>query len=84
MKTSPSRVPGVAPFGRTNPNAIITCNGNREAIPQPDPFIAEVRDFIDAIAENRPPLAGLEDGVRNVAIMDVAWRSQSLYPVPSA
>jgi 1,5-anhydro-D-fructose reductase (1,5-anhydro-D-mannitol-forming) len=73
---------GEAVFGRTNREAIITCNGDRQVIPQPDPFIAEVQDFVDAIAQDRPPLAGLEDGLRNVAIMDVAWRSPSLHPVP--
>lgn len=69
-------------FGRTNTHAFITCNGDRQAIPQPDPFVAEVADFIEAIENKRPPLSGLEDGVRNVEIMDVAWTSKCLHPVP--
>jgi 1,5-anhydro-D-fructose reductase (1,5-anhydro-D-mannitol-forming) len=66
-------------FGRTNPQAIVTCNGERQAVPQPDPFAFEIRDFIEAIEHKRPPLATLEDGLRNVEIMDVAWRSKSLH-----
>lgn len=69
-------------FGRTNPQARITCNGESETIPQPDPFAAEIRDFIGAIEGKRPPLATLEDGLRNVEIMDAAWRTNSLHPLP--
>jgi predicted dehydrogenase len=68
-------------FGRSHREAILTYNGQAETIPQPDPFIAEVRDFVEAIEGKRPPLADLEDGLRNVAIMDMAWRSKSRHPV---
>ena len=34
-----------------------------------------------AIEGGRPPLATLEDGLRNVEIMDVAWKSNSLHPL---
>lgn len=68
-------------FGRKNPQAIITCNGKQEAVAQPDPFAAEIRDFVEAIEGKHPPLATLEDGLRNVAIMDVAWTSKSRHPV---
>jgi len=68
-------------FGRKNPEAIITVNGKPESVPQPDPFAAEIRDFIEAIEDKRPPLATLEDGLRNVEIMEVAWNSKSLHPV---
>jgi predicted dehydrogenase len=66
-------------FGRTNPQAFITCNGEREAIDQSDPFAAEIRDFVEAIEGHHPPLATLDDGLRNVEIMDVAWKSNSLH-----
>jgi 1,5-anhydro-D-fructose reductase (1,5-anhydro-D-mannitol-forming) len=72
---------GEACFGRSNPQAVITCNGERETIPQPDPFAAEIRDFVQAIEGERPPLATLEDGLRNVEIMDVAWKSKSRHPL---
>ena len=74
-------ITGEGCFGRSHPEAIVTYNNERETIPQPDPFIAEIQDFVDAINEKRAPLATLEDGLRNVDIMDVAWRSKSRHPV---
>jgi predicted dehydrogenase len=68
-------------FGRTNRQAFLTVNGREMVVEQQDPFVGEIRDFVDAIREKRPPLAGLEDGLRNVAIMDVAWESKSLHPI---
>lgn len=68
-------------FGRKNPEAIITVNGKPKSVPQPDPFAAEIRDFVEAIEGKHQPLATLEDGLRNVEIMDVAWKSNSLHPV---
>jgi len=64
-------------FGRKNAEAIITLNGEPETVAQPDPFAAEIRDFVEAIEGKHPPLATLEDGLRNVEIMDVAWTSKS-------
>ncbi len=70
-------------FGRKNPQAIITCNGNRDTIEQTDPFVSEIRDFVEAIRDQRSPLVTLEDGVRNVQIMEVAWEKSMLHPVPA-
>lgn len=71
-------------FGRTNPQAIITCNGERQAVDQTDPFVSEIKDFVDAIQKGRPPEAGLEDGLRNARIMDVAWEKSMMHPVEAA
>jgi predicted dehydrogenase len=68
-------------FGRSHKQAFITFNGKQFAVDQTDPFVLELRDFIDAITEKRAPLAGLEDGLRNVEIMDRAWESKSLHPL---
>jgi len=68
-------------FGRTNPQAFVTCNGDRQAVDQTDPFVAEIKDFVEAIEQGRHPEAGLEDGVRNNRIMDVAWENSMLNPV---
>jgi predicted dehydrogenase len=60
-------------FGRTNPEGLITHNGKLTKIPQGDPFVPELRDFVEAIRDKRAPLAGLEDGVRNLDLMDKAF-----------
>jgi predicted dehydrogenase len=68
-------------FGRTNRQAFLTVNGRRMTVDQADPFVGELRDFVDAIREKRPPLAGLDDGVENVALMDRAWEGPGLRAV---
>lgn len=68
-------------FGRTNPQAFVTCNGQRQAIDQTDPFTSEIKDFVEAIQQGRPPEATLEDGLRNARIMDVAWENSMMHPV---
>jgi 1,5-anhydro-D-fructose reductase (1,5-anhydro-D-mannitol-forming) len=68
-------------FGRTNRQAFLTINGRQVTVEQTDPFASELRDFVDAITNKRPPLSGLEDGVRNVALMDRAWEASSLRAV---
>ena len=68
-------------FGRTNRQAFLTVNGREVTVDQTDPFVSELRDFVEAIRDKRPPLAGLDDGVRNVEIMDRAWEAKSLHPV---
>jgi predicted dehydrogenase len=59
------------------PGGTITCKG--QAIPyQPlNPFVGEVEDFVQAIRQGRAPRATLEDGMRNVHIMETA-REDSL------
>jgi predicted dehydrogenase len=68
-------------FGRSNAQAFITHNGKQFTVEQSDPFVDEVRDFVDAIREKRAPFATLEDGLRNVEIMDRAWENNSLHKV---
>jgi 1,5-anhydro-D-fructose reductase (1,5-anhydro-D-mannitol-forming) len=68
-------------FGRSNRQAFLTVNGRQVTVDQTDPFVGELRDFVDAIRDKRPPLSGLEDGVLNLAIMDRARESKSLHPV---
>jgi predicted dehydrogenase len=60
-------------FGRTNPQALMTHNGKQFTLAQSDPFVAELRDFVEAIRDKRQPLAGLDDGVRNLDLMDKAF-----------
>jgi len=63
-------------FGRRNPQALLTVNGKPVSVDQSDPFVPQLRDFAEAIATGRQPLAGLEDGLRNVELMDAAWASR--------
>lgn len=66
-------VVGEKVFGRTNPEGLITHNGKQTKIAQSDPFVDELRDFVEAIRDKREPLAGLEDGIRNLDLMDKAF-----------
>ncbi len=66
-------VTGEKVFGRTNPEAAMTHNGKAFKIAQTDPFVHELRDFVEAIRDKRQPLAGLDDGVRNLDLMDKAF-----------
>jgi predicted dehydrogenase len=58
------------------------CNG--EAIPyQPaDAFVAEVSDFVQAIQQQRLPRVTLEDGLRNVHILETAHAGKIQLPLP--
>ena len=58
--------PGARPEGR------ITHNGQLVPFQPVHPFLWEVADFIEAIQQRRPPGATLEDGIRNVVIMEAA------------
>ena len=60
-------------FGRSHREIPITVNGETEMVRQPDPFIAEIADFVGAIEGRNAPRTGLEDGIANVRIMEVAW-----------
>ena len=53
----------------------ISVNGQPLSYEPNDPFTDEVADFVDAITRGRSPRAGLEDGVRNVEIMERARQS---------
>ena len=50
----------------------ITCKGDSVTFPPANPFIAEVADFVQAIQQQRAPRTTLEDGLRNVYIMETA------------
>jgi predicted dehydrogenase len=50
----------------------ITCKGQAIAYQPANPFVAEVADFVQAIEQRRAPCATLEDGLRNVHIMETA------------
>ncbi|MBM3222487.1 MAG: Gfo/Idh/MocA family oxidoreductase [Candidatus Tectomicrobia bacterium] len=50
----------------------ITCKGQVIAYEPNNSFVGEVADFVQAVQHQRPPGATLEDGLRNVAIMETA------------
>lgn len=54
------------------PDGTITHNGQPVPFTPVNPFLAEVADFVEAVQQQRPPRATLEDGLRNVAIMEAA------------
>jgi predicted dehydrogenase len=58
-------------FG-SRPRGVITCNGRAVAYQPTDPFIGEIADFVQAIQQQRQPRVTLEDGLRNVHIMETA------------
>jgi predicted dehydrogenase len=57
---------GARPEGR------ITHNGQLVPFQPVNPFLGEVADFVEAVQQHRPPGATLEDGIRNVMIMEAA------------
>lgn len=73
-------------FGSRPRSTSILCNGR--AIPyQPvNPFAEEIDDFVQAVQQQRPPRATLEDGWRNVQIMETAREGmlQCAIPIPTA
>jgi predicted dehydrogenase len=67
-------------FG-SRPRGRITCQG-REVTYQPvNPFVEEVTDFVQAIQQRREPRVTLEDGLRNVYIMEAAREGQLQRPL---
>jgi predicted dehydrogenase len=67
-------------FG-SRPRGPITCKG-REVTYQPvNPFVEEVADFVQAIQQQREPRVTLEDGLRNVYIMEAAREGQLQRPL---
>ena len=58
-------------------NGPITCNGQPVAYQAENSFIGQITDFVDAIQQHRAPRVTLEDGLRNVRIMETA-RERSL------
>ena len=67
-------------FG-SRPRGPITCKG-REVTYQPvNPFVEEVADFVQAIQQQREPRVTLEDGLRNVYIMEAVREGQLQRPL---
>ena len=58
------------------PDGRITHNGQPVPFQPVNPFLEEVADFVEAVQQKRPPRATLEDGLRNVAIMEAAREGQ--------
>lgn len=67
-------------FG-SRPKGTILCKGQSIAYEPATPFIGEVADFVEAIQQQRQPCATLEDGMRNVYIMETAHEGALLRPL---
>ena len=67
-------------FG-SRPQGPITCKGQEIAYQPANPFVAEVADFVQAIQQQREPRVTLEDGLRNVSIMETARVGQLQHPL---
>jgi predicted dehydrogenase len=67
-------------FG-SRPRGPITCKGHQVTYQPVNPFVGEVADFVQAIQQQRQPRVTLEDGLRNVYIMEAAHEGQLLRPV---
>ena len=67
-------------FG-SSPNGTLTCKGQPIPYQATNSFIGEVADFVQAIQQQRPPAVTLEDGLRNVYIMETARESTLLRPL---
>jgi predicted dehydrogenase len=59
-------------FGSRPRDTSIMCNGQAIACQAADSFVGEVTDFVQAIRQQRQSRATLEDGLRNVHIMETA------------
>ncbi|GIX47853.1 MAG: glucose-fructose oxidoreductase [Candidatus Tectimicrobiota bacterium] len=69
-------------FGMQAAPPTLTCNGEPVAYPPNNPFVDEVADFVQAIEARRPPRATLDDGVRNVQILEAAQQGPLSRPLP--
>jgi 1,5-anhydro-D-fructose reductase (1,5-anhydro-D-mannitol-forming) len=67
-------------FG-SRPKGTILCKGECIAYEPTNPFVGEVTDFVEAIQQQRQPCATLEDGMRNVYIMETARDAALLRPL---
>jgi 1,5-anhydro-D-fructose reductase (1,5-anhydro-D-mannitol-forming) len=68
---------GSRPRGRS-----INCNGQDMTYQSCNPFIEEISDFAAAIRQQRQPRVTLEDGMRNVRIMETAREHTLQYAIP--
>jgi predicted dehydrogenase len=67
-------------FG-SRPRGRITCQGHEVTYQPVHPFVEEVADFVQAIQQQREPRVTLEDGLRNVYIMEAAREGQLQRPL---
>ena len=67
-------------FG-SSPGGTLTCQGETITLPTASPFVGEVADFVQAIQQRRAPSATLEDGLRNMHIMETARDGALLHPL---
>lgn len=67
-------------FG-SSPGGTIICKGETLHVEPANPFVGEVADFVQAIQQHRPPAATLEDGLRNMHIMETAREGALLRPL---
>ncbi|MGE3536424.1 MAG: Gfo/Idh/MocA family protein [Candidatus Tectimicrobiota bacterium] len=67
-------------FG-SNPSGTLLCKGQPISLTPVNPFVGEVADFVQAIQQQRPPAATLEDGLRNMHIMETARDGELLRPL---
>jgi predicted dehydrogenase len=67
-------------FG-SHPTGPISCQGHQVAYQPVNPFVEEVADFVQAIRQQREPRVTLEDGLRNVAIMEAAREGPLQHPL---
>jgi predicted dehydrogenase len=67
-------------FG-SRPKGPITCKGHQLTYQSVNPFVEEVADFVQAIQQQREPRVTLEDGLRNVYIMEAARNGQLQHPL---
>ncbi len=67
-------------FG-SRPRGPITCKGQEIAYQPANPFVEEVADFVQAIQQQCEPRVTLEDGLRNVSIMETARVGQLQHPL---
>jgi predicted dehydrogenase len=67
-------------FG-SRPRGRITCKGHQVAYQPVNPFVEEVADFVEAIQQRCEPRVTLEDGLRNVYIMETARNGQLQRPL---
>ncbi len=63
-------------LSEARPDGRITHNGQPVPFQPVNPFLGEVADLVEAVHQQRPPRATLEDGLHNVAIMEAAREGQ--------
>lgn len=63
------------------PTGTITLNGEAVPYEPQSPFLGEVTDFVDAVQQQKAPRVTLEDGLRNVRILETVREGQTTLPL---